>query len=373
MFPREITNTSVWIRHQLPLHAPSPRDGDRKLRRQIRSQYQHETEEEINEIVQKERARLNLKWCFDEYFGSPITHPTLGEIVTANVFGNVYLGYIVDVTRSSIILVSIDTLTVLTAVNHEDIYSGKCSPFFENYLHDHRVYHPQHVLDWWSRSKYDKQLKCTNFSPSTGILSPIYTDIISDWPEGNEIWFTHDVLPQRSEFIHCHEEEIIYISTKNTTENAQQHPISLPDLSPVPTDQTMCTAQYSNPYVMITDQRSNSSVQINIPDTVITHDSQLSHSNLYLRKQSHLRSSPVITSGFVCQHGKLTLFSLLLICLIMLSHSVKPRVESSSLTLDPELVLDSLFIYNFYAQPLVCSLTFHDSNNRDWFRTLAVP
>ena len=90
-------------------------------------------------------------------FGWPIAHPTLEEIVTANVFGNVHLGYIVDITYSSIILVSVDTLTILPAVSHNDIYSGEHNPFFNNYLRDQRVYHSQHVLDWWSRSKYNQQ------------------------------------------------------------------------------------------------------------------------------------------------------------------------------------------------------------------------
>jgi hypothetical protein len=154
MFPREITATPVWIRHELPLYAPPPPDGDRKLYRQIRSQHQNKTEEEISEIVGKERARLNLKWCFDEYFGGPVADPDLGQIVTANVFGDVHLDYIVDILHSSITLVSFDTLTVLPTVTSDDIYSAEYSPFFHNYLHDQRVYHPQHIIDWWSRCRF---------------------------------------------------------------------------------------------------------------------------------------------------------------------------------------------------------------------------
>ncbi len=38
MYPREITTTSVWIRHELPLGPPPPPNGDEKLRKQIKSQ-----------------------------------------------------------------------------------------------------------------------------------------------------------------------------------------------------------------------------------------------------------------------------------------------------------------------------------------------
>ena len=370
MFPREITTTSVWIRHQLPLYAPLPPDGDRKLRRQIRSKYQNKTEEEISEIVQKERARLDLKWCFDEYFGWPIAHPSLGQIVTANVFGNVHLGYIVDITHSSIILVSIDTLTVLPAVNPDDIYSADCSPFFENYLHDQRVYHSQHILDWWSSSKYNQRCQDTKFSSSNEILSLMCPDMTSDWPVGNETWFTHDVLPQRIEFINCHEEEIVCISTENMIKNAQQHPMLFPDLFPTPADHSMRPIHDSNPCVMTTDQQYNSSVQANIQDHVITQGPQLSHSTPCLHKQSHLLPSAALSSSFVRQPKNL----ILLICLItVLSQPDKHSVGPFPLLLPLELVLGSLFIYHFYTQTFGCSLVLHDINNRDWFRALAVP
>ncbi len=385
MFPQEITTTRVWIRHQLPLSAPPPPDGDRKLRQKIKSQHKNETEEEISKLVQKERARLNLKWCFDEYFGCPITRPTLGQIVTANVFGDVHLGYIVDITHSSIILVSVATFTVLPAVTPEDIYSAEHSPFLANYLHVQRIYHPQHILDWWSNLKYNSQRQdATVYSSidilssicpdkscdwplgtetwfthdvlpqrqyiktfSTNISSPICTDIPSDWPVGTETWFIHNVLPQRSEFIKCHADAMLCIPINNMTESDEQHQNSLPNLS---------------------------SVQVSIPDPVITQGPRLLHSNQCLDKQPLLFASQVFTSSFVRQLGKSILFSILLICLITaMCRPIKYHVESFPLTLDLETIHGSLFIYYLHAQLLGCSLVLCDITNRDWFRALAVP
>jgi hypothetical protein len=61
MYPREITTTSVWIRHNLPLAPSPPPNGDEKLRNQIRSQNIESTDEMIDHYVREERARLDLK------------------------------------------------------------------------------------------------------------------------------------------------------------------------------------------------------------------------------------------------------------------------------------------------------------------------
>lgn len=360
MFPREITATPMWIRHGLPLYAPSPPDGDRKLRRQIRSQHQNKTEEEISELVQNERNRLNLKWCFDEYFGGPVANPTLGQIVTANVFGDVHLGYIVDIMEFSITLVTVDTLTVLPMVNSDDIYSAEYSPFFQNYLQDQHVYHPQHIIDWWSRSKYNQPCQDRDFSSPMDTLPAMCSVITSDWPAGDETWFTHEVLPQRENL--------------PAAENAEKHLIFSPDLYPIQPDQSMQTTHSSAEYAVTTAQRYNFSVQGNNQDSAITLSSPLSDSNPCLHTQSHLLPSSTFTPGFVCQPGKLILSSILFVLLITaLCHPVQRHVERLPPILAPELLLGSLFIYAFYAQPVACSLVLHNINNRDWFRALAVP
>jgi hypothetical protein len=240
MFPREITTTTVWIRHKLPLYAPPPPNGDKTLRRQMQSVLINATEKETDEIVQQERARLNLKWCFDQYFGGPIADPILGQIVTANVFGTVHLGYIVDITCFSVTLISADTLTVLPAIGPDDIYSAECSPFFDSYLHGKRAFHPQHVLNWWSASRRTQRRRCIDFSPPDDIfLFSVCNEVTCDWPVGEETWFTHDILPQRSQFVHYTKEEIPCIPAMNVTGYAAQPLILLPDSSPVPNDQPL--------------------------------------------------------------------------------------------------------------------------------------
>ena len=85
MYPREITTTSVWIRHNLPLSPSPPPNGDQKLRNQIRSQHVDFTDEMIEQYVRQERARLDLKWCLDEFFGWNVSNPFLGQLVKANL------------------------------------------------------------------------------------------------------------------------------------------------------------------------------------------------------------------------------------------------------------------------------------------------
>jgi hypothetical protein len=104
MYPREITSTSAWIRHNLPLGPPLPPNGDEKLRKQIKSRNIKSTDEVIEQYVRQERARLDLKWCLDEFFGWNVPDPYLGQLVTANLFGSAHLAYIIDVTSSNIIV-----------------------------------------------------------------------------------------------------------------------------------------------------------------------------------------------------------------------------------------------------------------------------
>lgn len=366
MFPREITSTSVWKRHGLPLYAPASPDNDQKLRRQIQNKHPGKTEEGINELVQKERSRLNLKWCFDEYFGCPLSHPTLGQIVTANIFGTVHLGYIVDITPSCIFLVSIDTLTVLPAVNLDDIYTAEHSPFFENYLHDRRVCHPQHVFDWWSRAKNEQPEEHTEFSSPNDIFWSIYTDSVSDWPVDNEAWFIHDILPQRNEFLSYNQQEIFHVSTVTVIDTDESHPIPFCHAHPLPVKLSMHSIHYSRSNHMTSDPRYNASEHVTSQDLAILRDSKF----LYLK----LFSSLLLTTDFITHFTKLILSSLLLICVISaMSHPVKYHVEPFSYTSASVVFLGSLFSSTFPAQPIECSLLMHDMANWDWFRTLAVP
>lgn len=69
MFPREITSTSLWIRHNLPLSSPLPKRQTEDLLKPMQSRYGHLPDEMLRVYVGQERARLDLKWCLDECFG----------------------------------------------------------------------------------------------------------------------------------------------------------------------------------------------------------------------------------------------------------------------------------------------------------------
>lgn len=173
---------------------------------------------------------------FDEYFGSPMADPVLGQIVTAYVFGAAHLGYIVNITWVSVTLVSVDTLSVLPRVGRDDIYSGEYSPFFHNHLKSEYIYHPQHVISWWS--KFIQRRQCVDFSHLDNVSSfPMCDDATSDWPVGEETWFSHNALSQRSQFVQRTKEEVLCIPTKNATGHTEPTVISLPDSSLVLTGQ----------------------------------------------------------------------------------------------------------------------------------------
>jgi len=119
MYPREIITTSVWIRHNMPVSAPSPPNGDEKLRKQIKSRNIKATDEMIERYVRQERARLDLKWCLDEYFGSNVPEPFLGQLVTANIVGVVHLAYIIDFTPVNVLVTPADTLASTKIVQRD--------------------------------------------------------------------------------------------------------------------------------------------------------------------------------------------------------------------------------------------------------------
>ena len=373
MFPLEITTTTVWIRHKLPLSAPPPPDGDKKLRRKIRTLLINATEQEIDEIVQNERARLNLKWCFDEYFGGPIANLKLGEIVTANVFGNVHLAYILDITSFGVTLVSADTLTVLPVVGLDDIYTAEYSPFFHNYLQCQRVYHAQHVLDWFVK-RIQRRHDLYPSLPDNILLLPMCDDVTSDWPVGKGTWFTHDVLPQRSQFVHYTEEKISSVPTANITEYTKQPLIILPNFSPISNNQSLPSVHYSIPYVVTTALRCHSSMWVDEQNPVVTNGKQSLVSKLRRHKQLHLPDFPFFSYSPEWQSSKLFLVSILMICLVtVLFPPVTNHTEVPSLARNFDMLLYSLPSYNVYLQPFGCPLLLPNINKWDWFRALAVP
>ncbi|CAF1398239.1 unnamed protein product, partial [Rotaria sordida] len=200
MYPREITTTPIWIRHKLPLCAPPPPNGDEALRNQIRFQNVQCSEEVIEYYVRQERARLDLKWCLDQFFGWNVSHPSLGQLVTANIFGTVHMAYIIGFEQANVVVSPANMSVNSVVIGRDDIYSAEDSSFYETFLLNHYLLHPQHVLDYIANQTHKDAL--TEFrhdvSFSSTLHEPIGESFDIEWSEGEEIWLTHDELPQRN-------------------------------------------------------------------------------------------------------------------------------------------------------------------------------
>ncbi|CAF4597666.1 unnamed protein product, partial [Didymodactylos carnosus] len=190
MYPREITTTSIWIRHNLSLSPSPPPNGDAQLRSQIRSQNVKFTDEMIEQYVRQERGRLDLKWCLDQYFGWNVPDPFLGQLVTANLFGLVHLAYIIDISPVNVMVTPIDMLGNSVVVGFDDIYSAEDGPFYENFLLKQRLLHPQHVFDFIANQKLKEELMRFNHNHSGGMImmESICEHVEIEWPEGEETW-----------------------------------------------------------------------------------------------------------------------------------------------------------------------------------------
>ena len=223
MHPCEITSTSVWIRHNLPLCPSPPPNGDRQLRQQIRSKNVNSTDEVVEQYVRQERSRLDLKWCLDQYFSWNVSDPYLGQVVTANIFGLVHLAYIIDINDENLVLIPTGMLGSSVVVGFDDIYSAEDGPFYENFLLNHRLLHSQHVLDYIANQKSQQNLIRFGHKGSYEMIivesACEHSEI--EWPKGDEMWLFHDELPQRTQFIQYRQQLIPATSTSNIVE----HPI----------------------------------------------------------------------------------------------------------------------------------------------------
>jgi hypothetical protein len=219
MYPREITTTSVWTRHDLPVCAPPPPNGDAKLRKQIRSRNVKATDEMIERYVRQERARLDLKWCLDDYFGGNKNNPYLGQLVTANINGIVHLAYILELNSTSITVAPVDSLDLTELVGRDDIYSAEDGPFYEAFVETRHLLHPQHVLDCLAKQKHE--LVQSNYAASfdTSFMDIVQDCIENNWPGEEETWLIHDELPQRVQFTQCKQPMALSISTTNIVEH----------------------------------------------------------------------------------------------------------------------------------------------------------
>lgn len=348
MFPREITTSAVWIRHQLPLFAPPPLNGDQSLRRQIKSRLVHSTESEINEAVRLERARLDLKWCLDEFFGGPLSEFSLGQIVTANIFGVVRLGYIVNTTSFGLTVLPADTFGSVAVIGFDDVYSGEHSPFFHTHLRHHRVYHPQHVLDWWTRCTVRKPVSSFHLAESSS--SATADTAMCEWHTDDKTWVTHAPLPQRDQFVHL-PERVIQRPAPSTPVEHFAHSFPTPALSE-------STSPLLNTHSHNVHRCSRVTVGCQLSTSALFAHADVSHP-VVLDVQRSSTNKPVSTAPlsfypsspfFIfssCPRVKQFLPLILAICFVIaLSPSILHDVESSS-TIVSATLLGSLSIPAF--------------------------
>jgi len=221
MYPQEITTTPTWIRHNLPVCPPPPPNGDENLRQQIKLRNVKASDEMIEEYVRVERSRLDLKWCLDQYFGWNVPDPSLGQIVTVNIFGSTHLAYIIDINIVNITVMPVDMLGDSAVVGFDDIYTAENGPFYKQFLLNHHILHSQHVLDYIAYQKSQEQLMLFKHKVSCDmiVVESVCQYPEPEWPVGEETWLFHDELPQRNQFIQCRQQFVPHPSTFNIVEH----------------------------------------------------------------------------------------------------------------------------------------------------------
>ena len=381
MYPCEITSTSVWIRHNLPLGPSPPPNGDRQLRQQIRSKNVNSTDEVIEQYVRQERSRLDLKWCLDQYFGWNVSDPYLGQMVTANIVGLVHLAYIIEINDENLVLIPTDMLGSSVVVGFDDIYSAEDGPFYEKFLLNHGRLHSQHVLDYIANRKSQDKFIRFGYKDSYDMVmmesACEHPEI--EWPEGDEMWLFHDELPQRTQFIQYRQQLIPATSTSSIVENPIQQMATDCDCVVSSTTQqhnentvsqqsllTIVSLLESTPPI-VTDTEPRFKKQA-VKEVQFQKITQLVNHNLSSEFYSQYELIRIGDYNHECGHSNiktsslqptliytiLTLFILINMAFKFLSSYLNIRGDKNTSYFDNHML-------------------FHSVNDLDWFRTLAVP
>ncbi len=109
-------------------------------------------------------------------------------------------------------------------VGFDDIYSAEDGPFYENFLLNHHLFHPQHVLDYITNWKCQERLVEFNHDESFRMIITefMYGNSKIEWPSGDETWLVHDELPQRTQFVEYRDQVMLNTSTFNIVEHLLQ-------------------------------------------------------------------------------------------------------------------------------------------------------
>ncbi|CAF1262276.1 unnamed protein product [Adineta ricciae] len=355
-YPDEITSTPLWIRHKLPVHAPLPPNEDADLCRLIASQNAGLSGEMIEHYVSQERARLNLKWCLDEFFGFNVDKPVLGQLVVANVFGIVHLAYIIEIHSTHLMVLSANTLAETFLVKYDDIYRGEYSPFYDNFLLNQRSLHPQHVLDYVFNSKITVHLQSDNVTIPNTLSLDQYIDhyLEMEWPAGDETWDFPEEISQCDEQVLCGE--------KSLSNSLISYVMKYPMLQTVSSIECVATTFISNvsEHQLLIDQNSteeNASslsylmLQYASTQQVVTDKSVYTENAFHWFNLLHKTSLPHILLDWVSIN--LTIFLLMRMIFIIHDNHLSYLTSNNQ----------------FYTDKLISS----HKNDFEWFRSLAVP
>ena len=183
------------------MSSPLPPSLTDELRHKIRSEYVQINEELLEQYVRQERARLDLKWCLDQYFGWNHSDLVLGQLVIANVFGSMHMAYVIDIAYMKITITLADQFGTNALVTSADIYSATAVPSYESFVAQHTVFHPQHIRDYVEnghpkRSLHlDQHVQCDLHITQYICETPKF-----EWSGGISSWHFHDVKPPRKFF-----------------------------------------------------------------------------------------------------------------------------------------------------------------------------
>lgn len=363
MYPSEITSTPLWVRHALPLFPPPPPDGDENLRKQIRFEHIDATNEMIEHYVKQERARLDLKWCLNEFFGWSLSHPFVGRLVTANIFGHVHLAHIICLNPVNVVVAPVDILGNSMMIGYDDIYSAD-SPILEKYLLSHRLLHSQHVLDYIANQKRKDALieSGHDISFNTTLFEPIGEYFEAEWPAGHETWFIHDELPQRKQFISSEQQMRSETSISNFTETSLRKKSS--------------TFNSTSELIV---QHSNEIMSLMKPD-MTKHRTLRKRKKLFNDKGA--KQNVIIDLSPKCNSYDIKIHSLNSTA-IASKHASRPNVallvSSGILFIFILMICRNVLSYLLYYGGrinILClfkNMNLHSINNFYWFRTLTVP
>ena len=260
-------------------------------------------------------------------------------------------------------------------IRFDDICSTKDGPSYETFLLDRPFLHSQHELDYKENRKRNDVLKQFNHDAAFTkvLLQSPNENFETAWPEGEQLWFIHEVLPQRSQFVPYQQQVVLTTSTFNVIEDSVQ------EISSVGTCVALTLIQQPDEPIILPQQ--------SLAWQLVSHFAMNTTLDFEKRRIRQLRSRPIgqsvkssLLSGSYfqyvlngindfyneCSQSKTQIFSF------------EPTPVYANASFDSNILqLISIGIilirFVFPSMEFVCKLVWYGINNFEWFRALAVP